>query len=284
MNSSESERSLSEDTATASVTTNTNSLGVDRGVLATNALITEERAQASTQNVSVNLGQWSQSRNDTNQPAVNKLNDAGSKLEKMSAAVRTLLECIGEDPDREGLLATPSRYANALLFFAKGYEDSVEEILSQALFNEGHSGMIIVKDIEIHSLCEHHLVPFTGKVSRHQRETPSLSQADSQPKMHIGYIPTNTVIGLSKLARVAEMYARRLQIQECLTSQVANAIMKILQPQGVMVVMQASHMCMVMRGVEKTSASTTTSCALGCFEKETEKRSEFLTLVGLNGK
>lgn len=185
------------------------------------------------------------------------------RLERMSGAVRTILECVGEDPDREGLLKTPERYAKALLFLTKGYQDNIETMVNEALFREGHSEMVIVKDIEIFSLCEHHLVPFTGK-------------------MHIGYIPNETVIGLSKLPRIAEMFARRLQIQERLTKEVAHAIMEILKPQGVAVVMESSHLCMVMRGVEKTTTSTITSCVLGCFEKKSKTRNEFLNLIGIN--
>ncbi|UNI18526.1 GTP cyclohydrolase I [Purpureocillium takamizusanense] len=188
---------------------------------------------------------------------------AEKRLDKMRGAVRTLLECVGEDPDREGLLDTPSRYAKALLFLTKGYQVNVEDIVNNALFHEGHNEMVIVKDIEIHSLCEHHLVPFIGK-------------------MHIGYIPSDTVIGLSKLPRIAEMYARRLQIQERLTKEVAHAIMEILKPQGVAVVMESSHLCMVMRGVQQTSTSTITSCVLGCFERKSKTRNEFLSLVGVN--
>ncbi|KAF5674159.1 GTP cyclohydrolase I [Fusarium heterosporum] len=185
------------------------------------------------------------------------------RLDRMRGAVRTLLECIGEDPDREGLLDTPSRYAKALLFLTKGYQVNAEDIVNNALFREGHSEMVIVKDIEVFSLCEHHLVPFTGKMS-------------------IGYIPNETVIGLSKLPRIAEMFARRLQIQERLTKEVAHAIMEILKPQGVAVVMESSHLCMVMRGVEKTTTSTITSCVLGCFERKSKTRNEFLNLIGIN--
>lgn len=186
-----------------------------------------------------------------------------ARLERMKGAVRTLLECIGEDPDREGILATPHRYANALLFFTKGYQENVRDIVNGAIFQENHSEMVIVKDIEVFSMCEHHLVPFTGK-------------------MHIGYIPNNAVIGISKLPRIAEMFARRLQIQERLTKEVANAIMEILKPQGVAVVMESSHLCMVMRGVEKTSTTTITSCVLGCFERKEKTRNEFLSLIGVN--
>ncbi|KAK4174119.1 putative GTP cyclohydrolase I [Triangularia setosa] len=185
------------------------------------------------------------------------------RMEKMKGAVRTLLECIGEDPDREGLLATPERYAKAMLFFTKGYQENVRDIVNGAIFQEGHNEMVIVKDIEVFSMCEHHLVPFTGK-------------------MHIGYIPSNAVIGISKLPRIAELFARRLQIQERLTKEVAHAIMEVLKPQGVAVVMESSHLCMVMRGVEKTTTSTITSCVLGCFERKEKTRNEFLSLIGVN--
>merc|ERR1711977_421229 len=169
---------------------------------------------------------------------------AQARLQKLAGAVRTILECVGEDPDREGLLGTPERYAKAMLFFTKGYQENV-------------------KDIEVFSLCEHHMVPFTGK-------------------MHIGYIPDRDVIGISKLPRMADMFSRRLQIQERLTKDVAHAVMEILKPQGVAVVMESSHLCMVMRGVEKTSATTITSCVLGCIEKREKTRNEFFSLVGLN--
>ncbi|KAI1802918.1 GTP cyclohydrolase I [Daldinia bambusicola] len=188
---------------------------------------------------------------------------AAERLEKMRGAIRTILECVGEDPDREGVLDTPTRYAKAMLFFTKGYQQNVRDIVNNAIFQENHNEMVIVKDIEIFSLCEHHLVPFTGK-------------------MHIGYIPNNNVIGISKLPRIAEMFSRRLQVQERLTREVANAIMEVLKPQGVAVVMESSHLCMVMRGVEKTTASTITSCVLGCFERKEKTRNEFLSLVGLN--
>ncbi|KAL8377922.1 hypothetical protein RB595_008552 [Gaeumannomyces hyphopodioides] len=216
---------------------------------------------------------------------------AAERLEKMRGAVRTLLECVGEDPDREGILATPERYAKALLFFTKGYQQNVKDIINNAIFHEGHNEMVIIKDIEIFSMCEHHLVPFTGKVCRQPSESPfffSFSYVTfplTNPvaiQMHIGYIPSNSVIGLSKLPRIAEMFSRRLQIQERLTKEVANAIMEILKPQGVAVVMESSHLCMVMRGVEKSTATTITSCVLGCFEGRERTRNEFLNLIGVN--
>jgi len=182
------------------------------------------------------------------------------RLEKLSGAVRTMLECIGEDPDREGLHGTPERYAKAMMFFTKGYEENLRDIVNGAVFHEDHDELVIVKDIEVFSLCEHHLVPFTGK-------------------MHIGYIPNRRVLGLSKLARIAEMFSRRLQVQERLTKQVALALSEVLQPQGVAVVMESSHLCMVMRGVQKTGATTTTSCMLGRMRSTAKTREEFLSLL-----
>ncbi|KAF2754858.1 GTP cyclohydrolase I [Pseudovirgaria hyperparasitica] len=182
------------------------------------------------------------------------------RLTKLSGALKTVLECLGEDVDREGLRATPERYAKAMLFFTKGYEENLYDIVNGAVFHEDHDELVIVKDIDIFSLCEHHLVPFTGK-------------------MHIGYIPNKRVLGLSKLARIAEMFARRLQVQERLTKQVALALSEVLQPQGVAVVMESSHFCMVMRGVQKTGATTTTSCMLGRMRSTAKTREEFMTLI-----
>lgn len=203
----------------------------------------------------------------------------------MQGAVRILLECLGEDIDREGLHDTPSRYAKALLFMTKGYQVNATDVVNNAIFSQGHSGIVIVKEIEIFSLCEHHLVPFTGKVSNPVAEPGWNTRdlriiADPKFKMHVGYVPSGTVIGLSKLARIAEVFSRRLQIQERLTNEIATAIMEILTPQGVAVVMECSHMCMVMRGVEKTTAKTLTSCMIGCFERNSETRNEFFNLVG----
>ncbi|KAG0069144.1 GTP cyclohydrolase 1 [Linnemannia elongata] len=174
-----------------------------------------------------------------------------ARIQKISGAVRTILECIGEDPNREGLLKTPERYAKALMFFSKGYEESVTH----------HDEMVIVKNIDVFSLCEHHMVPFTGKI-------------------HIGYIPQNgKVVGLSKIARLAEMFSRRLQVQERLTKQVAIALQELLNPQGVAVVMEASHFCMVMRGVQKPGSQTITSSMFGCFRDNAKTREEFLSLI-----
>ncbi|CAH0044346.1 unnamed protein product [Clonostachys solani] len=182
------------------------------------------------------------------------------RLAKMESAVRTLLECIGEDTEREGLKDTPSRYAKALLFLTKGYRLNVNEVVNGALFHGGHDQMIIVKNVDISSLCEHHLVPFIGK-------------------MHIGYIPSKMVIGLSKISRIAEIFSRRLQIQERLTEEVAQAIMEILKPQGVAVVMESSHMCMVIRGVEKTGSTTLTRCMRGCFQREARLSEEAVAVI-----
>ncbi|PLN77667.1 putative GTP cyclohydrolase I [Aspergillus taichungensis] len=182
------------------------------------------------------------------------------RVQKLAGAVRTILECVGEDPEREGLRETPERYAKAMLYFTKGYEENVRDLVNGAVFHEDHDELVIVKDIEVFSLCEHHMVPFTGK-------------------MHIGYIPDRRVLGLSKLARLAEMFSRRLQVQERLTKQVALAISDVLKPLGVGVVMESSHLCMVMRGVQKTSSTTTTSCMLGCMRSSAKTREEFLTLL-----
>ncbi|KAF8529168.1 GTP cyclohydrolase I [Hysterangium stoloniferum] len=179
---------------------------------------------------------------------------------KLAAAVRTLLEGIGEDPDREGLLRTPERYAQALLWMTRGYEERLSDVINDAVFAEDHDELVIVKDIEISSLCEHHLVPFTGKVS-------------------IGYIPNKLVLGISKLARIAETYSRRLQVQERLTRQIALTVEEAIKPRGVAVVMEATHLCMTMRGVQKPGAVTVTSTMLGCFRSQQKTREEFLTLI-----
>ena len=168
---------------------------------------------------------------------------------------------MGEDPAREGLQSTPLRAAKALQFFTSGYCQTISDVVGEGIFNEDtKKDMVLVRDIDIHSLCEHHMVPFCGKV-------------------HIAYIPTNKILGLSKLARIADLFSRRLQVQERLTRQIAEAIMEAVSPLGVGVVVEATHMCMVMRGVQKAGASTTTSCLLGNFKEDRQIRQEFFDLV-----
>lgn len=187
--------------------------------------------------------------------------EAKARELRIAEAVKTILTELGEDTEREGLLETPERYARAMLYFTKGYEDNIRDVIKRAVFEENHDEMVIVRDIEIYSLCEHHLVPFFGKA-------------------HIAYIPNKRVVGLSKLARLAEMYSRRFQVQERLTKQIAMALSEILKPRGVAVVIEATHMCMVSRGIQKTGSLTTTSSMLGCFRVQQKTREEFLTLLG----
>lgn len=173
---------------------------------------------------------------------------------------RESLSLLGEDPDREGLLKTPERVAKAMQYLTQGYHMDAKAILNSAKFHEEVSEMVIVKDIELYSLCEHHMLPFYGKA-------------------HIAYIPNGWITGLSKLARVVDVYARRLQVQERLTTQILNAIKDTLNPLGVAVVIEASHLCMMMRGVQKQNSATTTSAFWGEFERN-ETRSEFIRLIG----
>ncbi|XP_041985816.1 GTP cyclohydrolase 1 isoform X1 [Aricia agestis] len=181
-------------------------------------------------------------------------------LPDMANSYRLLLTGLGEDPERQGLLKTPERAAKAMLFFTKGYDQSLEEVLNNAIFDEDTDEMVVVKDIEMFSMCEHHLVPFYGKVS-------------------IGYLPQGKILGLSKLARIVEIYSRRLQVQERLTKQIALAVTQAVRPAGVAVVIEGVHMCMVMRGVQKINSKTVTSTMLGVFRDDPKTREEFLNLV-----
>jgi GTP cyclohydrolase I len=175
---------------------------------------------------------------------------------------RVLAE-LGEDPDREGLLRTPMRAEKALRFLTSGYETDLASIVNEALFTVKYDEMVIVKEIEFFSLCEHHLLPFFGKV-------------------HVAYLPKQTVIGLSKIPRIVDMFARRLQVQERLTQEIAESIQEVVEPRGVGVICEARHFCMMMRGVEKQHSGTVTSAMLGAFRDRRETRAEFLSLVGLN--
>jgi len=180
--------------------------------------------------------------------------------EKVSNLTTTLLKEIGEDPGREGLLKTPDRVANSYEFLTKGYKQDIDEVLNGAVFNEKYDEMVVVKSIDFYSLCEHHLLPFYGKV-------------------HVAYIPDGKIVGLSKIPRIVEVFSRRLQVQERMTQQIADTLAKYLQPTGVAVVSEAFHMCMMMRGVEKQNSSATTSAMHGVFKEDARTRMEFLNLI-----
>ena len=182
------------------------------------------------------------------------------KGDSFRSEILAILTSLGEDPERQGLQRTPERVETALRWLTRGYAMSVKDVVGDAVYAESHEAMILVRDIEIYSLCEHHMLPFFGRA-------------------HVAYIPDGRIVGLSKLPRIVEVFARRLQVQERLTDQVADAVMEVLAPQGVGVVIEAAHLCMMMRGVEKQNSRTVTSAVRGLFRNDSKTRSEFLRLV-----
>jgi GTP cyclohydrolase I len=174
--------------------------------------------------------------------------------------IRRELELLGEDPDREGLLKTPQRVANSMTFLTEGYSSSAEEVVGKGIFKEEHDNMIMVRDIELYSLCEHHMLPFFGKA-------------------HVAYIPNGKIVGLSKIPRIVDVYARRLQVQERLTEEIADGLCRVVNPSGVGVVIEAFHLCMMMRGVQKQNSKTITSALRGAFREDPKTRDEFLRLA-----
>ena len=182
---------------------------------------------------------------------------ANKEFEKL---IRRELEMLGEDPEREGLLKTPQRVANSLTFLTEGYSSSAEEVVGKGIFKEEHDNMIMVRDIELYSLCEHHMLPFFGKA-------------------HVAYIPNGKIVGLSKIPRIVDVYARRLQVQERLTEQIADGLCRVVNPGGVGVVIEAFHLCMMMRGVQKQNSKTITSALRGAFREDPKTRDEFLRLA-----
>ncbi len=183
-----------------------------------------------------------------------------SEPTELAVNVRRILELLGEDPDRQGLLHTPERVEASLRWLTRGYEMSVDDVVGGGVFEEAHENMVMVRDVEVYSLCEHHLLPFYGKI-------------------HVAYIPNGKILGLSKTARIVDLYARRLQVQERLTDQIADAMMEILSPRGVGVVLEARHLCMMMRGVEKQHSLAVTSALRGSFRDDAKTRDEFLRLA-----
>jgi GTP cyclohydrolase I len=186
--------------------------------------------------------------------------DADARAAEFEGLVRRQLALLGEDPDREGLLKTPARVAASLAWLTRGYDQTPESVIGDALFTESHQSMVLVRDIELYSMCEHHMLPFFGRA-------------------HIGYIPDGRIVGLSKLPRVVEVYARRLQVQERLTEEIAAALERVLAPTGVGVVLECQHLCMMMRGVEKQASMTITSALRGSFRDDAKTRDEFLRLA-----
>ena len=187
----------------------------------------------------------------------------GEKRKKLEMNTKNLLELLGEDPSREGLLNTPKRVAKAWEFLTKGYNENLDELINNAIFKGESKDMVIVKNIEFYSLCEHHMIPFYGKA-------------------HIGYIPDGKIIGLSKLARITDLFSQRLQVQERLTNQIAQCLQEVLNPRGVAVVLEGKHFCMLSRGVQKQNSIATSSSMLGIFREKESTRNEFLKLIEMN--
>jgi len=194
------------------------------------------------------------------EPATLPAGPGPAVLGEYAEHVRRQLALLGEDPQREGLVKTPERVANAMTFLTRGYGQTAMEVVGDALFEESHSNMVMVRDIELYSMCEHHMVPFFGKA-------------------HVGYIPDGRIVGLSKIPRIVDVFARRLQVQERLTEEIAQALEEVLRPQGVGVVIEAAHLCMMMRGVEKQNSRTITSALRGSFRSDARTRDEFLRLA-----
>jgi GTP cyclohydrolase I len=186
--------------------------------------------------------------------------NASLRFDEFESLVRRELELLGEDPEREGLARTPARVASALKWMTQGYASSAKEVVGEGIFKEAHDNMIMVRDIELYSMCEHHMLPFFGKA-------------------HVGYIPNGKIVGLSKIPRIVDVYARRLQVQERLTEQIAEGLCSVLNPLGVGVVIEAYHLCMMMRGVQKQNSKTITSALRGAFREDPKTRDEFLRLA-----
>ena len=186
--------------------------------------------------------------------------NGATKTHSISKAVKTILHAVGEDPSRKGLVKTPQRVEEAYQYLTRGYRQTVESVLNNAIFDEPYDEMVVIKDVDLYSLCEHHLLPFHGRC-------------------HVGYIPDGKIIGLSKIPRLIDVFARRLQVQERLTNQIAQSLMEALKPKGVAVIIEAVHLCMAMRGVEKQNATCTTSAMLGRFRSDRRTRMEFMDLV-----
>jgi GTP cyclohydrolase I len=190
--------------------------------------------------------------------------NAPLRFDEFESLVRRELELLGEDPEREGLARTPARVASALKWITQGYASSAKEVVGEGIFKEAHDNMIMVRDIELYSMCEHHMLPFFGKA-------------------HVGYIPNGKIVGLSKIPRIVDVYARRLQVQERLTEQIAEGLCSVLNPLGVGVVIEAYHLCMMMRGVQKQNSKTITSALRGAFREDPKTRDEFLRLAHNSG-